>query len=122
MAFSLAAALALYVSSEGNPYETALKEGLVDPETGKMTPKGWAKFDAQTPEGKKAVLDAAISERMRSVGASETETSYEPGSYNILAKTEAEAKRIQGAVGSVIDDVAKHVGFFEIPVISKKGA
>lgn len=48
----------------------------------------------------------------------EVETSYEPGSYNIVARTQEQAKKLQPIIDKFSDALSGHgVGVVEVPVV-----
>lgn len=115
-----AAALAIYVGFKDNPYEASVKEGLVDPGTGKMTDQGRQRFASLPIESRKELLDGISYHALGEVGATDAETSYEPGSYNVIARTKEQAKKLQPAVDKISQILhGNGIGTVELPVIPK---
>lgn len=53
----------------------------------------------------------------------DVETSYEPGSYNVIARTREQAKKLQPIIDRFSDGLAGHgVGVVEVPVIESPKA
>lgn len=116
---AMAAALALYVSlSSDDPYEKAQKEGFVDPATGGLSQKGRDRLAGLPPEARKEVADAVAYQHLKEAGMADVETSYEPGSYNVIARTREQAKKLQPIIDRFSDGLAGYgVGVVEVPVV-----
>lgn len=117
---AIAAALALYVAYGNDPYDKAMKEGFVDAATGNLSKKGHEKLASLAPEARKEILDAVAYQHLKKDGMADIETSYEPGSYNVIARTEEQAKKLQPIINRFSDALAGHgVGVVEVPVVPK---
>ncbi len=89
-----------------DPHKTLTDKGLIDGETGKLTPQFGKLYSTLSPQKQKEILDAVISTKLPRQIVDKIQTSYELGAYTVELPSKEYARQTQIAINHLVDELA----------------